>query len=255
MQSLVRVLELISLIEKSKGNEYTLSELSQESDLPLSTVHRIIKVLVKYRYIYRDEIELTYHLGPRLVELGIQAKESLNIRQEALPIMRALTKSVEENSYLTIQSGYYGVYIEKVDSNQEIQLLEPLGAIFPLHAGASRKVLLAYLPESIVYEMNSQGLLKSRSSNTITEPQKLIEELKEIRRNQYSISVNENITGASSIASPIWDSKGQVIGALSIAGPSERINSQCIDELKEKVIKASYKLSKKMGWSENIKIV
>lgn len=255
MQSLERVLGLISLIEASEKGESTLAELTKESGLPPSTIHRIINVLIKHRYIYQDKETRSYRLGSRLVELGLKARDSLDVRRLALPIMETLTTETNETSYLTIRNGYYGVYIEKVESNQNLRLFEPLGAVVPLHLGASRKVLLAYLPDSTVDEMYVRGFLKSKTAETTVDPEELKEQLKTIRQNGVAVSFGENIENAAAVAAPVWDSEGNVIASLSIAGPAARLSTDRVNELTKIIKKSADEISIGMGWTgDNNKI-
>src|SRR5699024_7446345 len=175
----------------------SLSYLSKTSGIPPSTVHRELTTLMKCRYVQQDKISKEYALGSRLVELGLRARESMDVRSLAHPIMMTLTEKTEETSYLTIRNGYFGVYIEKIESNQNLQLFEPLGATVPLHIGASRKILLAEMPDDFIDEMKVHGVLYSSNSDKQNDVDNLKIQLEKIRKNGFAISQSENIKNAT----------------------------------------------------------
>src|SRR5699024_9827373 len=110
----------------------------------------------------------------------------------------------QETSYLTVQDGVMGTYIEKKESNQNIRLFEPLGASIPIHLGASRKVILAYNNFETIYELHAKGYLIDRNE----EPIDIVEfkqDLLQIKKNKYSVSYGEHSEGACAIAAPIFD--------------------------------------------------
>ena len=95
----------------------------------------------------RDVHGRGYQLGYQLLHWGMVAQAALDLRTEALPIMRQLSHSVGETAILTVRDGMRGLYLEIVESAQPVRLTMQVGQRLRLHAGASSKVLLAFLPE------------------------------------------------------------------------------------------------------------
>lgn len=118
------------------------------------------------------------------------------------------------------------VSIEKIESTQDIRYIIHLGESLPLYCGGSGKALLAFLSNEEIDKFITQEKLKKLGPNTITDPIKLKEHLKQIRKNGYAISFEERIKGSVSIGAPIFDFSGKVIASLSISGPISRFTKK-----------------------------
>jgi DNA-binding IclR family transcriptional regulator len=101
------------------------------------------------------------------------------------------------------------------------------------HAGASSKVLLAYLPEEEIMAIVKEKGLPKLCTNTITDPQALMKELERIRSRGYADSLEETDPGAWGVATPIFDWRGRVVGAIGLAGPTQRYSKEKLDQFVE----------------------
>ena len=105
--------------------------------------------------------------------------------------------------------------------------------------------MLAGQSDAIIEQVINRGLT-SYTSKTITDPIKLKNSLKTIRSHGYAVSEEELHEGVVSIAAPVKNNKGNVIAAVSIAGPTRRINKQTIPKLIKQVQQASDKVSEEL---------
>ena len=124
-----------------------------------------------------------------------------------------------------------------------------MGITHPLHAGSSSKAFLAWLPETEILQYLKRKL-KPVTSNTPTDPAKIVYELRQIRTRGYSQSVGERQEGSASVAAPIFDRSGTPIAVISICGPADRFKSelsQCVPLL----LNSAARLSKRMGYIPN----
>jgi len=187
-------------------------------------------------------------LGIKLFELGQITQNQTEVRTCALPIMKELAKKTEESIDLNIISDGKRVSIEKVESSQDIRKIIQLGKSLPLYCGGSGKALLAFLPEEEIDKFIKQERLVKLGPNTITDPKKLKEHLKQIKENGYAISFEERVLGSVSIGAPIFDHSGKIVASLSVSGPISRFNkkkiSLCISLIKE----ATDKISSLLGY-------
>ena len=110
-----------------KAPEWSMTELSRKLDLPLSTTSRILGSLVEEHFLDRDPETKTFRLGTRLIYLGALAKESLNLRKYALPVMVALRNLFGETVNLYIKQGKYRVCDEQVESLHTLKRSAQLG--------------------------------------------------------------------------------------------------------------------------------
>lgn len=249
MQGLFRAVHLLELLGQDAGGEATLGRLARESGLPPSTVHRLLKALQTVGFVAQNAASGRYRLGPKLLRLGLRASDTVEVRAIARPHMEELTARTLETTYLSVVDGLYGVIIEKVESPQTLRLFEPLGARIPLHRGASRKVLLAYLSDETIDRLASAGLLVSTTSATVTDTKVLRRQLATIRAQGFAYSCGENTPGASAIAVPLRDWTNEVVASLSIAGPHERLESR-LPELRRMLIATGQVISAALGQSQ-----
>ena len=219
---LVRIIDSFS----SSRPSWTLTELSEHLSLPKSTLHRFLRSLSAHGILRQDEDSKRLHLGYRLFVWGNLAEQSTALRDVARPVMRDLVAETGETALLTVCHAHEVVCVEKVESSHSVRLALDVGTRRPPHAGASSKVLMAYLPgEEIACIVREQGL-PQLCVNTITRQRELEAELARIREQGYAQSLEETDLGAWGVATPIRDWDGQVIAAIGVAGPSSRFGEE-----------------------------
>ena len=207
--------------------------------------------MISRRLIQQDAATKLYRLGPGLFYLASVAREGLEIRKSAYPIMERLRNLTGENAVLHELRDGKRVCIDKVESKEVLRDSIRVGDQFPAHAGASGKVLLAYLPleEQRIYLKSSHGL-KALTPRTITEPKKLAAELARIKKRGFAFSCGERVMdGLCAISAPIFDSEGRVSYSLTITLTPFRLQAKGRAKLIELVKKSAYEISLKLGSS------
>lgn len=191
--------------------ERSLFQISRNLGFPPSTVRRLLKVMMSRRLIQQDGTTKLYRLGPGLFYLAAVAREGLEIRSIALPVMERLRDLTGENAVLHELRDGKRVCIEKVESKEVLRDTLRVGDQFPAHAGASGKALLAYLPpEELRNYLKATHGLKALTPRTITEPKKLAAELTRIKKRGFAFSCGERVMdGLCAISAPIFDSEGR----------------------------------------------
>jgi DNA-binding IclR family transcriptional regulator len=236
---------------ESDHPEQSLFQISRNLGFPPSTARRLLKVMMSRRLIQQDATTKLYRLGPGLFYLASVAREGLEIRRIAYPIMERLRDLTGENTVLHELRDGKRVCIDKVESKEVLRDSIRLGDQFPAHAGASGKVLLAYLPseKQRSYLKSSHGL-KALTPRTITEPKKLAAELKRIKKRGFAFSCGERVMdGLCAISAPIFDSEGRVPYSLTITLTPFRLQAKGRTKLVELVKKCASEISLKLGSS------
>lgn len=231
-QVLERALRILELFTAERPS-WHVSDLSRMADLPRPTVYRILRVLESHQYVVQDPATKRFRLGSGCLALGRRALESIEIRQVAHPAMRRLFEATGETVLLTVPSEdrTQSVCVDRIESRQELRLILEIGRRIPLHAGASSKIILAYLPpEQSARVITLRGLPRI-SKNTITDSAALEQELALIRQRGYALSFEETNEGAAGLAAPIFDSAGTIAGGLGIAGPLTRFTDTALPQL------------------------
>jgi IclR family transcriptional regulator, pca regulon regulatory protein len=219
-QSLERGLAILS----SFGSDRPLigvSELSRELGLSRSTAHRYIATLARLGYLQQDADSKRYRLGPRVLDLGFSAINSMDLREVSAPHLRQLSDETEHTVNLAILDGTDVVYIERCRTarpgQREIDLNLHVGARLPAYCTAMGKAILAYLPDDRREELIEKIEFVQRGPNTLTNAEAFREELVRIRALGVAVNDEELAYGLRSIAAPIHSHSGDVIAALNLA--------------------------------------
>lgn len=223
---LVRIIDSFSASRPS----WTLTELSEHLDLPKSTLHRFLSSLAAHGILRQDEESKRWQLGYRLFVWGSLAERSTALRDIARPVMRDLVVQTGETALLTAYHAEEVVCVEKVESSHSVRLALDVGSRRPPHAGASSKVLMAYLPDQEIDSIIRDHRLPKLCVNTITDRKELEAELARVREQGYAQSVEETDVGAWGVATPIRDWDGQVVAAIGVAGPNSRFGEELAEE-------------------------
>jgi len=219
-----KTLAILSLFNQNEY-EYSVDTISDKLNLPKSSVYRYLKILKEERYVH-ENTRGNYQLGFRIFELGNIACLNYEISYLAYPYLKQLTDITGETSVIVLNTGLTPTCIACVFSSNPVKVTSTQGQILPFHAGASQKVILAYMPEKTIDILSERNMIKKFTENTIVDLDKLKKHMKEIRKNGYASSVSEQDIGVQTYAIPIFSNKGNVIASLSLAGPQERMRTR-----------------------------
>ncbi|MRY42718.1 IclR family transcriptional regulator, partial [Parabacteroides distasonis] len=232
------------LISNSKG--ISLSEISKGIQVPKSTTHKILETLKKHKFIELNKETEKYVLGVKAIEIGLRGLKNIDIVEISINYLKKLSAFTGETSFLGTYNEGQIVYLYKSEATNSIQTTAELGSRRPAYCTALGKSILAYLPIEYVDSI-FKNQLKAFTDKTITERSKLYDELANIRANKYAIDDEEIEIGLTCFATPIFNYTGNVIGAISFAGPTYRVlenKSKNITEL----IKMGEHISKRLGY-------
>lgn len=219
LQSLQRGVSLLRVFTSSRP-EWGLTELAQDLQLNKTIVHRIVRTFEDEGFLARRDGK--YILGPALLDLSSAILNSIDLRQVARPVIERLSAETGETVFLTVVRGDRSVCVEKVESHQRMRLTLDIGGHYPLYAGASNKVLLAFL-NSNEQERVLTGPLEAITDKTPQDPKSLRQELASIREAGWCTTTGELTPHATAVAVSVRDPLGEVVGALSISGPESRL--------------------------------
>jgi DNA-binding IclR family transcriptional regulator len=245
-QSLAHGLNILLLYETS-APLFTVSEISKRLGYSQSKTYRLVRTLTQYDLLREENGTARYTLGLNTLRLGLLARGQFNLSSLAKPFMRELSHRTKETVLLTAVNGTRGVVLERVESEEPVRfsIFQP-GVTFPLHCGASSKILMAYLPEEEWDHIISKEGLKRYTSYTITEAASLKIHLRQIRRKGIAFSDQEVDRDVRAVAAPILEPSGELIAGLSIAGPVYRISKRRVSELSRLVMEYAKKISSQL---------
>lgn len=210
-----RVLALLGAFDGTHRS-LTLSQLARRADLPLATAHRLVAELTAWGALVRRPSG-EYVIGRRMWDLGLLAPVQSGLRQLASPFLQDLYGATLATVHLAIRDGTQALFVDRVSGHASVPVVSQVGGRLPLHATGVGKVLLAHAPAAVIEEVLAN--LTRITPYTITQPDRLRDQLEVIRRDGYSLTFEEMTLGACSVAVPIPGDDGTVAGALGIVVP------------------------------------
>ena len=227
--------------------EWSTSDLARFLELPIPTVHRLLGALARLGYVTRDAQTRRFRLGGAAMQLGERARAVSDLRAVALLPLQRLSEAADETAVLTVLSPERdrSVCLERVETSQPLRLSVQPGSQLPLHAGASQKALLAFMPEREVDRLLDQPL-EQLCTATITEPRQLRRDLEAIRERGWASSYEETNLGVWGIAVPVI-SGDDVVCAVGIAGPSARLSDEGFRRDVSSVQRAALAVARSLG--------
>jgi IclR family transcriptional regulator, pca regulon regulatory protein len=219
-QSLERGLEILASFNSGRAL-LGVSELAREVALSRSTTHRYVATLAALGYLEQDVGTRKYRLGPKVLDLGFSAINSMELREISAPHLQRLSDETGHTVNMAILDGCDIVYIERCRSAQrgqrEIDLNLHVGSRLPAYCTSMGKVLLAYLTPAVRDAALDGVQLAQRGPNTLTRRTALFAELKRVRESGLAVNNEELAFGLRSIAVPVRGQGGDVVAAINLA--------------------------------------
>jgi DNA-binding IclR family transcriptional regulator len=199
-----------------------VTELAERLGLAKATVYGLLRTLERQEFVEQDPETGKYRLGPAMLQLGNAFLDNHELRSRSLLWADSLASRAGEAVRVGVLNGRTMLIVHHVfRPDDSVQILE-VGASIPWHACALGKANVAYL-ESVRRDVLLEGPLPALTGQTITDPERLREELVAVTRDGYALEDQEAIVGEVEIAAPVFDHRGMPAGALGLVGPVERL--------------------------------
>lgn len=210
------VLDLLADASDGRG----VSDIARELGVHKSSASRLLATLRGGGLVEVNASSGRFELGTGFLRLAARVVQRTDLAQVALPCLRDLTTRSGETAYLSVRRGSFRTAVQEIESPNPVRMVAGIGHLYPLHAGAPGKVLLASLPDAEISELlkaipHGRGRAQQGAA-------RIRADLEHTRRAGYAISFEENIPNASSIAVPVYGHLGSVVAALGIAGVGPR---------------------------------
>jgi IclR family transcriptional regulator, KDG regulon repressor len=247
IQTVTLALDLLELFQED-DDELSITDLSTRLKIHTNNVLRLVATLAGKNYLEKNNYTDKYRLGIMNTVLSQVALRQIDYATHVRPFLAGIKQQCLETCCFSVIKDGYTYYLDGVESDLPVHVVQRLGYSRPLYCTAAGRVQLAFMAPQEQIDLLSGSLLKKLTSNTITDPDMLHIELKKVVQNGYAIDDQEHDFGVVEIAAPVFDSDGAVIGALSIVGPEMRINVTRIEkELLPLVFKNAILLSTTLG--------
>lgn len=204
-----------------------------------SSTHRLLVTLERHGYVAQDPNTDKYQLGMRVFEAGAVVLNQMSFRAAARPHIEYLARETGEVVHLAVENGNQCVYIDKVEGIQHIPMGSQLGWRRPLYCTGIGKALLANLPDQRIEQYLKDTKLLPLTPQTITDTNALRAELIRIRATGIAYDREEIEQSLSCVAAVVRGTNGQLVGAISVAGPTTRMNEEEVKRIKQLVLGAA----------------
>ena len=238
-QAALRAVRLLKLFSLEKP-DLTLTQLSQGADLNKTTTHRLLRALQSESLVQKNSITGRYSLGAGLMALGVQALSSSDLRRRARPILKLLARDTGETAQLEVPVEGGMLIIDEVTGRHVVAASGNIGTSWPMHATSSGKAYIAF-DSNVLDSLPDE--FPALTKNTITKKEIIKKQSQIILKKGYSESIDELEPGYSCVGTVVYDAVGNIQGALSIGGPTHRMNTQKRMELGVVIKRASERLT------------
>lgn len=199
-----------------------VSDLASTLDLSKSTVHNHLQTLRRLGYIVQDDDK--YWPGLQFLGLADRARQRHGLYHVAKPEVDTLVESVGERAQVMVEENAMGIYIYQSLADEAVRTDSHIGTVVDLHATAIGKAYLAHLEQHELDAILDQVELREQTPNTLTDWDALRVELDEIAKQGYSFNDEEKTLGMRAVGAPILSDDDRVLGAISVSGPTTRMN-------------------------------
>lgn len=218
-QVIARAATILRALEDQPAG-LSMSALAKATDLPRTTVHRLVTSLITQQMLLQDSDGIK--LGPALARLAASAH--IDIIALAQSAMATLGRRTRETVDLCVWRGSHTVLVSQFVSDQELRVVSPVSTAFPSHCAAHGKALLAQQSDEALDVLLPQ-LTEARTSNTLQTRKPLLAEIALIRQQGYAIDREEHARGVCGISVALQTGVGERY-ALAIAAPALRFDEQ-----------------------------
>lgn len=222
VRSVSRALQLLAVFDEAHA-ALSLSDLLERSELPKTTVIRLVQTLEQSGFLFRRS-DGRLCLGPALIRLSRAVAVTWSLPEAADQTLEALRGQTLETVNLYLLEGTWRVCVAQKQGPQHVRYVVPIGVRLPLWAGASGKAFLAHRPSDFV----ARVLRESGKDQAFAGS--LAADLEQIRARGYAVSRDERERGAASVSALILDRNQDVVAALAISGPTTRFTDDRVSE-------------------------
>ncbi len=247
----VRALErgLLVLETLSEGEGRALSDIARQTKLTCSTTLRLLETLRGRGYVDQDEQTGRYRLGAGALSIGASYFSNLPFVGLGVAAMQRLVAATGETSNLAVLSGVQVVYVHQVESPRSVRMFTQLGARAPVYCTGVGKVLLAWSPPDRVKQLLAGVKFEAFTTNTIRTLTGFLSELTKVQRQGYAVDDEERELGVRCVTAPVRNARGEVVAALSVSAPAERLPKKLMAPYAREVRGAADEISARLGYT------
>ncbi len=242
----LRTLRILEILGNSES-PMTPTQINAELELPKQTIHRLCKTLIEEGYLTTDGRSKGLRPARRLRSLASGVLSASQFHVGRHQILVDIAAKVSETVNFVVPQAEGMIYLDRVETDWPFRVQLPIGTHVPFHCTASGKTYLASLPPKVRKSMVESLPLEVQTPNSISDPEKLLEELTLVRKQGFALDREEFIEGMVAMAVPIRDADMRYVGALAFHGPTQRISLDDAVLKKDLLVDGATRLSASMS--------
>lgn len=211
------------------GGEGGVTEISQAANISTSSAHKHLRTLQEHGFVKKNG--KSYSLGLRFLDIGGFVRRQYPGSRTIKLTIQKLAEKTDRNVFFTVEEGGRAIALYREVGRNSVPMRSRVGTYFYMNQVAGGKAILAEYPESRVNSIIEQHGLPPATPNTITDREELMDELERVRDRGYATTVNETTEGVQSIAVPVTQPDGKILGACAVSGPIHRMEDPDDDNL------------------------
>jgi DNA-binding IclR family transcriptional regulator len=249
VRAVTRAMDVLLSLE---DGPQSLAKIADATSLTKPTAHRLLATLSRNQLVIQNPWTSDYMLGPGCLGIANAVLTGLGgLGLMAQDILDGLAKASQESVALHVPAGTQRVCVAQVPSPQPVRYTADVGAAKPMYTGAMGKILLAFAHEQDRHELFTRLTLTPVTPLTIVDRDELEIQLAEVRKQGYAVSRGEQADGVASISAPVFAASGHVMAAVSILGPSTRMEDDTMTKLRPLVVRAGQEISRLLGYEKS----
>lgn len=244
VQSVDRAVQVMEIL--ARDGRSGVGRIAKELGVHQSTVSRLVAALEAHDLVERQVEGGAVQLGVGILRLAAATRSRQDLTAVGGPVCDALAEQLGETVNLAVYRSGAAVNLYQAQGTRTVALHNWVGDATVLHATSSGKVLLAHLPPA-QSEAVITGDLERFTAQTIVEADALRAQLQEAAVRGWAVAEEEYEEGLNAVAAAICGPEGNVIAALSAAGPAYRLGRGRLPEVAEQVRQAAEEISRRLG--------
>jgi len=240
----------LSVLQAVAGGARELMEISRVVGTTRSTTHRLASCLVQERYL-RFTANVGYALGPKLIELGFQAREEISLTVVARPYLDQLAEQSGDTIHLAIRDADDVLYLDKIPGKKGLEMRSRVGHRMPIATTGVGKALMLGLPED-----EWKNLYQKRNTAANSDTSKLLQkrswtefrdQMRQYTAGGYAFDLEDNEPSIRCVAAPIYDARHMIVAAISVSSTVPYMSLKRMQSLIDTVKQAASGISGELG--------
>ncbi len=245
--NLERGLEILEYMARC-DQEVSISVLSRELGFPANSVMRIMNALAHHGYVLRNPDTKEYMLSNKMMSICVGRASHKNLMEMSMDVMRAIRDEIGETVVISVMEKNEGLILEQVQGLHPFRFVCDPGTRQAVNASSSTKAIIAFMEKDDRERVLKAIRYPRLTINSITSAKEFRKELIEVEKKGYALDRAEALDGVHCVGAPILNAAGHAVAAITVTGPSYRMEIGELDRMGERIRNHVEQISKRMGF-------